>query len=349
MNALRKIKVWVAAFAVAAAFFGVSASYKQRRTDPSVFLPTGDLQLSGLAPVFAASSSWDGVRGVTTFINDVTRGVDRIIVGLQNSGALSQSSILRTTSGNLKIKLNPNFSSSVTSTALGARSYNVSFEAWRNDGVKFLELYFDSATARNEALVIWQPNVVDATVNPAGSNKIECAMSGGASNGFMVCSWNGPIENPGAVTAGRFKVDPNSVSGLVSVKGAAIAIANPCAGGNADVYAMAFIARNANPFYTTARFGFNDNAIAATVCGGANPLNNAYFNINANGFASDSSRYFVQEGVTTDLDPNYPTVASVNALFGELGGAADGDGVSITTAVLSALNVVFRGAASPDF
>lgn len=330
-------------------FFSASLSVQVERR-PEQTLPDVAMQLATIEPIMAASSGWEGVRAVATLINDITRGVDTVIVGLQRSGALSSTTPIQTTSGNLKIKLNPSFNSNVTSTALGSRTYAISFEAWRSsDGAKFLELYFDNASSRNEVLAIWQPNIVDLTANPAGSNKMECVMTGGAANGLMVCSWNGPIENPGAVTAARFKVDSDSAAGTISVKGAAIAIANPCAGGNADVYSLAFISKSVSPYYTTARFGFNDNSTAATLCGVANSLNNGYFNANANPFASDSSKYFVQDGVTSDLDANYPTVASVTTLFGQIGGGADSDNVTINLAALTGLSVVFRGSLSPGF
>ncbi len=344
---------WMSRVVIAAlVFFGASLSLRVEPRQPLEVLPTLRVDLATLAPIYAASNQWDGVRGVADFLKNVTTSVDTIIVALTRSGALNGTQVITATQGNFKFKLNPAFNTSVASTAFpGGKTYTVSFEVWRtSDNTKYLELFFDSASTRNEVLAIWQPNVFDTTVSQSGSNKMECAMTGGAVDGYMVCSWNGPIEASGIMNAGRFKVDSVSSDGTVRVKGAAkLQVASDiCAGGNQDYYALAFISKSVTPFYSTGRWGLNDNAIAATACGAANGTNNAYFNITSNPNATDSTKYFVQDGVTTDLDANYPTVAATNALFGEMGGT-DSDGVAITTAALTALSVTFRQPTSPGF
>lgn len=337
--------------AVAAVFFGLSLSVDLRDRNERQTLPELNVRLASMKPIHAAASNWDAVRGIATFVNDLTKGVDSIILGLQNSGALNQTQTIEISQGLYKLRLNPTFNAPVNNSALGARTYAVSLEVWRaSDDVKYLELYFDDPSAKSEVLAIWQPNVFDATVNQSGSNKIECLLSGGAADGFMLCSWNGPIEDPGAVTAARFKVDADSSAGTVSVKGLAEAIANPCPGGSPDYYALAFVTRSASPFYTTAQFGFNDGGVASTTCGLPNAANSAYFNTTANPTATDSNQYFVTDGIGPGEElPEYPSLADTGALFGQIGAGSDADGVSITIADLGALSIAFQGALAPGF
>lgn len=286
---------------VALLFFGSSLTWKVFRPGQQAqTLPELRLRLGAPAQLMAASNNWTTVRSVATFLQNATNGVDEIIVSLQNSGALNANQVITATEGDYKYRFNPLFNQSVVSTAFpSGKTYKVSFEVWRStDDSKYLELYFTTGEDAREALAIWQPNIVDTNANQGNSNKMECALSGGANDGFMVCSWNGPIASSGAVQ--------------------------------------------------TARFGFNEGSLAPTLCGTTNTVNDAYFNTNANASAAGSDQYFVQDGVTTDLDSNYPTIASVASYFSGLG-SADSDGVDISTTALGSLSVQFRQSTSPGF
>lgn len=333
-------------------FFGSSLTWKVVQPGQRApTLPEPQIRLGAPTQLKAASNNWTAVRSIATFLQNATNGVDEIIVSLQNSGALNANQVITATRGDFKYRFNPSFDQSVVSTAFpSGKTYNVSFEVWRStDDSKYLELYFTTGEDAREALAIWQPNIVDTNANQGNSNKMECALSGGANDGFMVCSWNGPIASSGVVQTARFKADANSTSGDVSVRGAVQTLnASGCASGAADYYALAFISKTASPNYTTARFGFNEGSLAPTLCGTTNTVNNAYFNTNANANGSGGDQYFVQDGVATDLDANYPTSASVASYFNGLG-SADSDGVDITTTALGSLSVQFRQSTSPGF
>ncbi|TGL60238.1 hypothetical protein EHQ58_06980 [Leptospira ognonensis] len=315
-----------------------------------------DVSMGSVKPIFAASSNWDGVRDIAKFTKDIVKGIDSILVNLASSNILSQTSTVTAVSGNYTFRYTPNFNGSVTSASLGAKTYKSSFEIWSGSGstaTKALELYFDSATDKSTGsgvLAIWQPNKFDTNLNTA-NKQIECSMVGGSANGTMVCSWNGPLESAGTIQAARIKVTANATAGTVSYKAAAVPVTSTtCSGGNADYYAIAFITKNVSPYYSTAKWGFNDNAIAATLCTTSNTTNNAYFNTNSNPSATDSTKYFVADGVTSDTNSFntggtlYPTIASVDSLFTEMTSGSDTD---ITTTKLGSMTIAFRSTAAP--
>ncbi len=342
-------------------FFGLSFDFAWKETTPKYSLTSGkdifiDLKIGSVAPVFSASSNWEGVRDIAKFTKDIVKGIDSILFNLASSNVLNQTSTVTAVNGNYTFRYTPNFNSSVTSSALGAKTYKSSFEIWSGSGstaTKAMELYFDSATDKstgNGVLAIWQPNRFDSTLNSA-SRQIECTMVGGASNGTMVCSWNGPIESTGIIQAARIKVSANSTAGTISYKGVASLVnTTNCSGGNPDYYVIAFITKNTSPFYSTAKWGFNDNSLAATRCTEANSTNNAYFNTSSNPNATDSTKYFVADGITSDTNSFntggtlYPSIASVDALFAEISSGTDTD---LTIAKITSMLIAFRSTVAP--
>ncbi len=344
-----------------ALFFLVSIDWAWKETISKYSLRSNkhfefQVQLGSVKPVFAASSNWDGVRDVAKFTKDIVKGIDTLLSQLATSAVLNQTTTVTSVNGNYTLRYTPNFNSSVTSTALGSKTYKSSFEIWLGSGssaTKALELYFDSSTDKSVGsgvLAIWQPNRFDTTLNSA-NRQIECAMTGGSTNGTMICSWNGPIEASGGIQAGRIKVTASASAGTISYKALATPVTTTtCTGGNSDYYAIAFITKNVTPFYSTAKYGFNDGAIASTLCATANSNNNAYFNITSNPTATGSSKYFVTDGVTSDTNSFntggnlYPSVASVDSLFSEMSGGSDTD---LTIAKLTALSVAFRSTVAP--
>lgn len=342
-------------------FFGLSFDFTWKEITRQYSLHTHkdtvlEWKIGSLKPVFSASTNWDGVRDIAKFTKDIVKGIDSILLQLASSNVLNQTSTVTAVSGNYTFRYTPNFNGSVTSSALGAKTYKSSFEIWLGSGAnatKALELYFDSTSDKSVGsgvLAIWQPNKFDTTLNTA-NRQIECTMSGGSSNGTMICSWNGPLEAAGTIQAARIKVSASSSAGTVSYKALATPVTTTtCGGGNSDYYAITFISKNVSPYYATARWGFNDNSIATTLCTVSNTTNNAYFNINSNPNATDSTKYFVADGITSDTNTYntngslYPSIASVQTLFTEMSSGTDAD---MTIAKLGSLTIAFRSTAAP--
>ena len=75
-------------------FLGVSGDFGMKFIPKPYSLNSGEkelvvrVELSGLKPVFAASTNWSAVRDVTTFGKNVVKGIDSIIQQLATNSEL---------------------------------------------------------------------------------------------------------------------------------------------------------------------------------------------------------------------------------------------------------------------
>jgi hypothetical protein len=281
-------------------------------------------------------------------VRSSVEGVDSILLSLKNSGILGYSgSFDFTTPDGYKIRLNTGFSANVSTVAYGSRGpYQNSFEVWRaSDNLKLLELFFGSVANPAQGVgvaAIWMPGRIDP-VNNGGTGMVECVTTGGSVNGTMICTLTGgpwDATGTGVFNTILVKAVASSSAGTISVKALAQRTDQTpfdCAGGNADIYALAFISKTATPHQTTGMWGINDNSIAGTLCLAANGFNYSYYNTGVNAGASDSSQYFVREGSPPMNDSAYPSDAAVDSLLNEMATATDTD---MTMAKVRTVSVV---------
>lgn len=310
-------------------FFGVSVSmslYKGGRLGQKKEISV-KIDLKGLKPVMAATADdWQAVRDIASFIRNVVKGIDQIIVDISSSGALGLTQAVTQTSGEYRWKFDPNNSTSFTSKSFGSLiTPQYSFEIWKvGTGDKVLEIFFDNPQTKQEVIVVWHPVKFDASLETA-SGKIECGVTGGIDDGTMICSWSeGPFETGGVVTQGRMRVKKDQAGGVYKVKTIAkTSTFDPDGAGifcssNIYYYSLFFITKDAAPFYTTAKFGLDTTNVVDTICGQTNTFNAAYFNTNTNASSTGESKFFVQDGVTAGTqDPNYPTITEVDSLISD--------------------------------
>ncbi|MCB1173290.1 MAG: hypothetical protein KDK39_06995 [Leptospiraceae bacterium] len=325
-------KKYLYSSAVILAFFLVSLSifvHRDRRP-----MQTGQLQLQielgQIMPLMAAANAWEGVRATAKLVKDVSDAIDALLVSLESSGAFRQTQRLTLTSGNYKLLIEPSANISITPTGTGtATTYTNKFVMWqKSDDVKVLELFFDSSTDRtsgNGALAIWWPRKFDSSLQ-ASSGKFECVTRLVSGNKAMTCSWSeGPFVSGGVTKSGQLEAAEQSSDSTIRVKSYVRLNQSSFCSDTTDYYALAFISKNASPYYTTAEFSLaGTSQLSATVLAsrgylcslaGTNTLNYGFFNTAANPNATDSSKYFVLDASTTLPGADYPATASVDALF----------------------------------
>ncbi len=303
-------------------------------------------------------NNWDSVRLMPTFLKQVTDNIDNVLNQFFGYGILGKTSLSTQTTDTFKIKFNPAFNGVISSNAYtNTKIFRYSLELWNSSSnQKVLELFYDDAIQRTSgkgSLLIWQPNAFDSNIN--GNLKVECyTVVIDAQNTTMICSWiDGVFKASGNVDNVLFKMTLNAVTNSYSTQMLARTNANQgisCAGGNLDYYVLA---ANTNTIsgrnYSIAKWGYNDNSIADTECGQSNLTNYAYFDSGININATNSTRYFVSQGITSDTNSYntgyFPLIQDTSTLFNQIGTASN----ELTIQKLTSIILSFKGNADPGF
>ncbi len=303
-------------------------------------------------------NNWDQVRLMPTFLKQVTDNIDNVLNQFFGYGILGKTSLSTQTTDTFKIKFNPAFNGVISSNAYtNTKIFRYSLELWNSsNNQKVLELFYDDSIQRTSgkgSLLIWQPNAFDSSIS--GNLKIECyTVAIDTQNTTMICSWiDGAFKASGNVDNVLFKMTLNAVTNSYSTQLLARTNATQgitCAGGNLDYYVLA---ANTNTIsgrnYSIAKWGYNDNSIADTECGQSNLTNHAYFDSGINTNATNSTRYFVSQGITSDTNSyntgSFPLIQDTSTLFNQIGTGSN----ELTIQKLTSIILSFKGNADPGF
>lgn len=315
----------------------------------------------GMRPLNAATpnGAWAYVRGTATFVKTITEAINAMIQAINASGLTSLASYQGNT-GTYKIDWNRNASVSFTrgndGALLGNATYTKSLRVFNQSNQLILEMYFN-ADANGGLLVRWMPERTNPGLYPTNGGVGECQVSGNEGSRTMICSFSGgPFNTLSAPHNWKETIikaqeidDEIRISSLSRTNQNATWDpdgAGPCADAH-YYFPLAYIVKNVSPYYTTAKFGFNDNAVSANVCGFASPFNYGLFNTAENPNATDGTQYFYGENIAAGAIPAaYPTAAAVDALFGTITNTGAGDG-KVDKVVLDNLALAFKNPASP--
>lgn len=303
-------------------------------------------------------NNWDQIRQMPTFLKQVTDNIDNILAQFYVNGILGKTSISTQSTDNFKIKFNPAFNGVISSNAYsGTKTFRYSVEIWNiTNNLKVLELFYDDAIQRTSgkgSLLTFQPSAFDSSIN--ANLKVECyTITLDSQNTSMICSWvDGVFKVSGNVDNVMIKTNFNLISNSYNMQ--LLARSNPnqgyvCAGGNSDFYSLAAITNVINgKSLSVAKWGYNDNIIADTLCSNQNTLNYGYFDSTINSNVNNSSKYFVAQGISSDTNSyntgSYPLLQDTSNLFSQIGTGTNELTIQrITTIILS-----FKGNADPGF
>ena len=165
----------------------------------------------------------------------------------------------------------------VSDGALGESTYAQSLYIWNSNDEKILELLYGNTTGTNEVnvLIRFMPSRTNAGYSSTGI--VECQVSGLDGSRSMVCSMSGgpfSVTSPSWSEAIVKAVELGDELKVTSISRSSDAVTTPqCPGGNQDYFPLAYIVKTAEPYYTTAMFGYNDDAISDTACTVTNTAN----------------------------------------------------------------------------
>lgn len=292
------------------------------------------MELGTTAPVMAAGSHWDGVRGIATFVRNVIRGIDGLLASLSSGGVLlgSSSTPITGTSGSFRWQFKGSGAATSNSNEVtGSPTYSKSFEIC-SGSTRVFQMLFDDANSPstgNGLVVVWQPKAFTSTL--LSSALIKCSLGTSSGNKTMICSWgNGPFDLSSGPDNVRIRVHEDTANGEIAFVGMArLKTANKfCTAGGwtgNDFYSLAFISKSTSPFNTIARFGLAngasfDSTKAMQICQPSspvnysnNPYNSAQFNVETN---NSGTTYFVADSIGTTTDTTgYPTQARLTTLI----------------------------------
>lgn len=294
------------------------------------------IELGTTAPVMAAGSNWDGVRGVATFVRNVIRGIDGLLASLSSGGVLlgSSSTPITGTSGSFRWQFKGSGAATSNSNEVTGTSptYAKSFEIC-SGSTRVFQMLFDDANSPstgNGLVVVWQPKAFTSTL--LSSALLKCSLGTSSGNKTMVCSWgNGPFDSSSGPNNARIRVHEDTTNGEIAFVGMARLqsgnkiCTNAGWSGN-DYYSLAFLSKSASPYNTLARFGVANtdgfsSSTAMQVCvptSGTDQYvdhgyNSAQFNVQTN---NSGTTYFVADSIGTTTDTTgYPTQARLTTLI----------------------------------
>ena len=347
-----RLLFWTAAAAV---FFAASLVLRiewQKSRTVNLRLPAVSMMVQGLKPLHSASPSgaWAYVRATATFTKKITESIAGMINQINSSGVTMlnswSGSVPNPAGGTMKVSYNGQANVTVPNGALGSATYKSSMYVWNSGGNKMLEMFFDASGA---VLVRFMPSRIDATYISTGL--VECQVSGTSGSRIMVCTWGGGPFNSGLNPAwDRARIKVQEVSSELHISALSSSVSGITCGAHPDWFTLAYIAKSASPYYTVAKFGYNDAGIGETICGGSNTLNYGLFNADTNASATDSSQYFVSQGTAAGAIPaGYPAAADVDTLFATITNSGTGEVTRDKLSALTGTPLAFYDSSAPSF